>query len=105
MKSNTPTSVFCMVITSSIFLQCPLLLVFSVVVDHGIKLCIQEHFFFPILDYQFKEDCNTQKKIASKLKSFAERSLLQDEDKIRRELFDLIQVAFLSKSFTLLILD
>lgn len=41
--------------------------------------------------YEFKEDCNTQKKIASKLKSFAERSLLQDEDKIRHELFDLIQ--------------
>ncbi|RXH80914.1 hypothetical protein DVH24_004828 [Malus domestica] len=41
--------------------------------------------------YEFKEDCNTQKKIASKLKSFAERSLLQDEEKIRHELFDLIQ--------------
>ncbi|KAL6272198.1 hypothetical protein ACE6H2_022890 [Prunus campanulata] len=46
---------------------------------------------FPILDYQFKEDCNTEKKIASKLKSFPERSLLQDEDKIRRDLFDLVQ--------------
>ncbi|BBH06999.1 disproportionating enzyme 2, partial [Prunus dulcis] len=41
--------------------------------------------------YEFKEDCNTEKKIASKLKSFPERSLLQDEDKIRRELFDLVQ--------------
>lgn len=53
----------------------------------------------PILDYQFKEDCNTEKKIASKLKSFPERSLLQDEDKIRRELFDLVQVACYVKGF------
>ncbi|KAJ7976533.1 4-alpha-glucanotransferase DPE2 [Quillaja saponaria] len=42
--------------------------------------------------YEFKEDCNTEKKIAAKLKSLAERSLLlEGEDKIRRNLFDLIQ--------------
>ncbi|KAL7197782.1 hypothetical protein ACSBR2_020328 [Camellia fascicularis] len=42
--------------------------------------------------YEFKEDCNTQKKIASKLKSCAESSVLLDsEDKIRRNLFDLLQ--------------
>ncbi|KAB1222667.1 4-alpha-glucanotransferase DPE2 [Morella rubra] len=36
--------------------------------------------------------CNTEKKIAAKLKSFAESSvLLEDENKIRRDLFDLLQ--------------
>ncbi|GMY19773.1 4-alpha-glucanotransferase DPE2 isoform X1 [Fagus crenata] len=42
--------------------------------------------------YEFKEDCNTEKKIAAKLKSSAERSLLlESEDKTRRGLFDLLQ--------------
>uniref|UniRef100_A0A5B7B0S7 4-alpha-glucanotransferase n=1 Tax=Davidia involucrata TaxID=16924 RepID=A0A5B7B0S7_DAVIN len=42
--------------------------------------------------YEFKEDCNTEKKIASKLKLSAESSLLLDsEEKIRRSLFDLLQ--------------
>ncbi|KAL6225879.1 hypothetical protein ACLB2K_004728 [Fragaria x ananassa] len=41
--------------------------------------------------YEFKEDCNTEKKIASKLKSFSGRSLLQNEDHIRQELFDILQ--------------
>ncbi|XP_043723914.1 4-alpha-glucanotransferase DPE2 [Telopea speciosissima] len=42
--------------------------------------------------YEFKEDCNTEKKIASKLRSHAERSLWSEgEDKIRRDLFDLLQ--------------
>ncbi|XP_062004208.1 4-alpha-glucanotransferase DPE2 [Rosa rugosa] len=41
--------------------------------------------------YEFKEDCNTEKKIASKLKSFSGRSLLQNEDHIRHELFDILQ--------------
>ncbi|KAL6988101.1 4-alpha-glucanotransferase dpe2 [Sarracenia purpurea var. burkii] len=42
--------------------------------------------------YEFKEDCNTEKKIASKLNSCVERSLLlESEDKIRRNLFDLLQ--------------
>lgn len=41
--------------------------------------------------YKFKDDCNTEKKIASKLKSIAEKSLLDTEDNIRRSLFDLIQ--------------
>ncbi|KAK9289814.1 hypothetical protein L1049_007974 [Liquidambar formosana] len=42
--------------------------------------------------YEFKEDCNTEKKIASKLKSCAESSLLlKSEDKIRHDLFDLLK--------------
>ncbi|KAJ6332227.1 hypothetical protein OIU76_010588 [Salix suchowensis] len=42
--------------------------------------------------YEFKEDCNTEKKIASKLKMLAEKSmLLESEDKIRRDLFDLLK--------------
>lgn len=41
--------------------------------------------------YEFKEDCNTEKKIASKLKSLSENSLLDNEDKIRRDLFDLLR--------------
>ncbi|XP_039000486.1 4-alpha-glucanotransferase DPE2-like [Hibiscus syriacus] len=50
-------------------------------------------FFNEYLDrYEFKEDCNTEKKIAAKLKSCAERYLLPDsEDKIRRDLFDLLK--------------
>lgn len=54
-------------------------------------------FGFSINGYQFKEDCNTEKKIASKLKSFSERSLLQNEDNIRHELFDILQVEFFIK--------
>ncbi|KDP35768.1 hypothetical protein JCGZ_10848 [Jatropha curcas] len=42
--------------------------------------------------YEFKEDCNTEKKIASKLKTFSEKSmLLESEDKIRNDLFDLLK--------------
>ncbi|KAF9679489.1 hypothetical protein SADUNF_Sadunf06G0020200 [Salix dunnii] len=42
--------------------------------------------------YEFKEDCNTEKKLASKLKMLAEKSmLLESEDKIRRDLFDLLK--------------
>jgi 4-alpha-glucanotransferase len=42
---------------------------------------------------QFKEDCNTEKKIIAKLKNSSERSLwAEQEDKIKRDLFDLIQV-------------
>ncbi|XP_038697442.1 4-alpha-glucanotransferase DPE2 [Tripterygium wilfordii] len=42
--------------------------------------------------YEFKEDCNTERKIASKLNSFAERSLLfEKEEKIRSDLFDLLK--------------
>ncbi|XP_006658074.1 4-alpha-glucanotransferase DPE2 [Oryza brachyantha] len=42
--------------------------------------------------YEFKEDCNTEKKIISKLKTSSEKSLwLEKEDNIRRGLFDLIQ--------------
>lgn len=42
--------------------------------------------------YEFKEDCNTEKKIAAKLKSCLERSIFpESEDKLRRNLFDLIQ--------------
>ncbi|KAL9361259.1 hypothetical protein Peur_044044 [Populus x canadensis] len=42
--------------------------------------------------YEFKEDSNTEKKIASKLKMLAEKSmLLESEDKIRCDLFDLLK--------------
>ncbi|KAK4481786.1 hypothetical protein RD792_012697 [Penstemon davidsonii] len=42
--------------------------------------------------YEFKEDSNTEKKVASKLKSLCEKSmLLESEEKIRRNLFDLLQ--------------
>ncbi|XP_075638330.1 4-alpha-glucanotransferase DPE2 [Castanea sativa] len=42
--------------------------------------------------YEFKEECNTEKKIAAKLKACAERSLLlESENKTRRGLFDLLQ--------------
>ncbi|KAG6411082.1 hypothetical protein SASPL_129156 [Salvia splendens] len=44
--------------------------------------------------YEFKEDSNTEKKIAAKLKSCLERSIFLDsEDKLRRSLFDLIQAS------------
>lgn len=44
------------------------------------------------LCYEFKEDCNTEKKIIAKLKSSPEKSSwLDKEDNIRRELFDLLQ--------------
>ncbi|KAI3788277.1 hypothetical protein L2E82_01037 [Cichorium intybus] len=43
--------------------------------------------------YQFKDDCNTEKKVVIKLKSLIEKSLLlESEDKLRRGLFDLLQV-------------
>ncbi|KAJ0044000.1 hypothetical protein Pint_18427 [Pistacia integerrima] len=42
--------------------------------------------------YEFTEECNTEKKIAAKLKSCAEKSiLLESEDKIRHDLFDLLK--------------
>ncbi|KAL2480812.1 4-alpha-glucanotransferase DPE2 [Abeliophyllum distichum] len=42
--------------------------------------------------YEFKEDCNTEKKIASKLMSCIERSmLLESEAKLRSNLFDLVK--------------
>nr|XP_043619388.1 4-alpha-glucanotransferase DPE2 isoform X2 [Erigeron canadensis] len=42
--------------------------------------------------YEFKDDCNTEKKIAAKLKSLVEKSLLlESEEKLRRDLFDLLQ--------------
>lgn len=42
--------------------------------------------------YEFREDCNTEKKIASKLKDCLEKSpSLGSEDKLRRDLFDLLQ--------------
>lgn len=42
--------------------------------------------------YEFKEDSNTEKKIVSKLKTSAESSLLlESEDKMRRNLIDLLQ--------------
>ncbi|KAI3753492.1 hypothetical protein L2E82_25546 [Cichorium intybus] len=41
---------------------------------------------------QFKDDCNTEKKVVAKLKSLIEKSLLlESEDKLRRGLFDLLQ--------------
>ncbi|XP_073104819.1 4-alpha-glucanotransferase DPE2 isoform X2 [Elaeis guineensis] len=44
------------------------------------------------LCYEFKEDCNTEKKIIAKLKSSPEKLLwLEKEDKIRKDLFDLLQ--------------
>ncbi|XP_031103211.1 4-alpha-glucanotransferase DPE2-like [Ipomoea triloba] len=42
--------------------------------------------------YEFKEDCNTEKKVASKLKLFLEKSVFgESEEKLRRKLFDLLQ--------------
>ncbi|XP_008796184.1 4-alpha-glucanotransferase DPE2 isoform X2 [Phoenix dactylifera] len=44
------------------------------------------------LCYEFKEDCNTEKKIIAKLKYSPEKSLwLDKEDKIQKDLFDLLQ--------------
>ncbi|KAG1371187.1 4-alpha-glucanotransferase DPE2 [Cocos nucifera] len=45
------------------------------------------------LCYEFKEDCNTEKKIIAKLKSSPGKLLwLDKEDKIRNNLFDLLQI-------------
>ncbi|KAK6942118.1 Carbohydrate binding module family 20 [Dillenia turbinata] len=42
--------------------------------------------------YEFKEDCNTEKRIALKLKTCMEKSLLlESEEKIRSHLFDLLR--------------
>ncbi|CAI9099424.1 OLC1v1036244C3 [Oldenlandia corymbosa var. corymbosa] len=42
--------------------------------------------------YGFKEDCNTEKKILAKLKSCLEKSMLfETEEKLRRQLFDLLK--------------
>ncbi|XP_044964464.1 4-alpha-glucanotransferase DPE2 [Hordeum vulgare subsp. vulgare] len=42
--------------------------------------------------YEFKEECNTEKKIITKVKTSPEKSLwLEKEDSIRRGLFDLLQ--------------
>lgn len=42
--------------------------------------------------YEFKEDCNTEKKIVAKLKSCPEKAFwLENEDKIRWNLFDLLK--------------
>ncbi|KAJ0978933.1 hypothetical protein J5N97_014407 [Dioscorea zingiberensis] len=44
------------------------------------------------LCYEFKEDCNTEKKIVAKLKTSPEKSLwIEKEEKIRKDLFDLLQ--------------
>ncbi|XP_010525431.1 PREDICTED: 4-alpha-glucanotransferase DPE2 isoform X2 [Tarenaya hassleriana] len=48
--------------------------------------------------YEFKDDCNTEKKIAAKLKLLAEKSLLlDDEDKVRRDIFDILRNIVLIK--------
>ncbi|KAG5395612.1 hypothetical protein IGI04_017426 [Brassica rapa subsp. trilocularis] len=48
--------------------------------------------------YEFKEDCNTEKKIAAKLKSLAAKSLLlENEDKVRRDVFDILRNVVLIK--------
>ncbi|KAK4784300.1 hypothetical protein SAY86_018668 [Trapa natans] len=47
--------------------------------------------------YEFKEDCNTEKKIAAKLKTLTEKSLLGTNDNIQRDLFDLIKNIVLIK--------
>ncbi|PHU25130.1 hypothetical protein BC332_03462 [Capsicum chinense] len=50
------------------------------------------------LDRKFKEECNTEKKIASVLKSFLETSMfVESEEKLRRKLFDLLQNVTLIK--------
>ncbi|KAI3699151.1 hypothetical protein L2E82_43222 [Cichorium intybus] len=42
--------------------------------------------------YEFKDDCNTEKKVVIKLKSLIEKSLLlESEDKLRCGLFDILQ--------------
>ncbi|WMV13724.1 hypothetical protein MTR67_007109, partial [Solanum verrucosum] len=46
----------------------------------------------------FKDECNTEKKIASALKSFLETSMfVESEEKLRRKLFDLLQNVALIK--------
>ncbi|PKI31931.1 hypothetical protein CRG98_047649 [Punica granatum] len=47
--------------------------------------------------YEFKEECNTEKKIAAKVKTLTEKSLLGNDDKSRRDLFDLIKNIVLIK--------
>ncbi|XP_060191492.1 4-alpha-glucanotransferase DPE2 isoform X3 [Lycium barbarum] len=48
--------------------------------------------------YEFKEECNTEKKIVSALKSFLETSILvESEENLRRKLFDLLQNVALIK--------
>ncbi|TYJ30228.1 hypothetical protein E1A91_A06G118800v1 [Gossypium mustelinum] len=56
-------------------------------------ILIAANFFKEYLDrYEFKEECNTEKKIAAKVHSCAEKSLLpESEDKIRCDLFDLLK--------------
>ncbi|XP_031127124.1 4-alpha-glucanotransferase DPE2-like isoform X2 [Ipomoea triloba] len=42
--------------------------------------------------YEFKEECNTEKTLSSKLKLFLERSMfIESEEKLQRNLFDLLQ--------------
>ncbi|KAM6570952.1 hypothetical protein CsatA_015032 [Cannabis sativa] len=41
--------------------------------------------------YEFKDDSNTEKKIASKLRSLSDKSLLENENKTRIDLFDLLR--------------
>ncbi|VFQ91109.1 unnamed protein product [Cuscuta campestris] len=42
--------------------------------------------------YEFKEECNTEKTLSSKLKLLLEKSMLTEgEEKLRRDLFDLLQ--------------
>lgn len=42
--------------------------------------------------YEFREDCNTEKKIASKLRDCIEKSLISgSEDQLRHDLFDILQ--------------
>ncbi|XP_077218422.1 disproportionating enzyme 2 isoform X2 [Tasmannia lanceolata] len=62
---------------------------------------IASNFFieYQKLCYEFKEDCNTEKKIVGKLQSSPERSLwLEKEDKLRRDLFDLLQETLWSQN-------
>ncbi|CAH9105324.1 unnamed protein product [Cuscuta epithymum] len=48
--------------------------------------------------YEFKEECNTEKTILSKLKLLLEKSILtESEEKLRRDLFDLLQEVVLIK--------
>ncbi|KAJ9547973.1 hypothetical protein OSB04_020516, partial [Centaurea solstitialis] len=57
-------------------------------------IVVASHFMneFQKSRYEFKDDCNTEKKIAAKLKSLVEKSLLSEsEEKLRRDLFDLLQ--------------
>ncbi|CAL9106060.1 unnamed protein product [Musa acuminata var. zebrina] len=55
---------------------------------------IASNFFneYQKLCYEFKDDCNTERKIIAKLKSMTEISLwLEKEDKIKKDLFDILQ--------------